>query len=67
MGRRDRRVRGDAGRAQETSATRGVRFLHYFCDDLSLLQVNGVAVFPDGLRVVSSSNDGTLKVWSESE
>ena len=34
-----------------------------FCDDVSSLQVYDVAVFPDGLRVVSASGDGTLKVW----
>jgi WD40 repeat protein len=35
----------------------------YFCDDLASSQVESVAVFPDGRRVVSASNDNTLKVW----
>ena len=41
----------------------GARRPLYFCDDMSLFQVNGVAVFPDGRRVVSGSDDKTLKVW----
>ena len=60
MGRGDRQVRGDAGRAL---GWRALRRPLYFCDDLSSSQVRGVAIFPDGRRVVSGSNDDTLKVW----
>ena len=35
----------------------------YFCDDLASLQVQCVAISPDGRRVVSGSSDKTLKVW----
>ena len=60
MERRDRRVPGDAGRALEG---RALRRPLYFCDDLASSQVGSVAVFPGGRRVVSASEDGTLKVW----
>ena len=60
MGRGDRQMRGDAGRALGSSALR--RPL-YFCDDLASSQVRGVAISPDGRRVVSGSSDKTLKVW----
>ena len=56
-------MRGDAGRALGLRAARCVRFLYYFCDDVFSSQVNCVAVFPDGRRVVSGSGDKTLKVW----
>ena len=53
-------MRGDAERAL---AQRALRRPLYFCDDLASSQVYGVAVFPDGRRVVSASRDNTLKVW----
>ena len=53
-------MRGDAGRALGLCALR--RPL-YFCDDLASLQVSSVAISPDGRRVVSGSDDHTLKVW----
>ena len=53
-------MRGDAERALEE---RALRRPLYFCDDLSSSQVNCVAVFPDGRRIVSASCDKTLKVW----
>ena len=40
----------------------GVRYFWYLCD-LPSLQVDAIAVFPDGRRVVSASDDKTLKVW----
>ena len=40
----------------------GVRYFWYLCD-LPSLQVDAIAVFPDGRRVVSASWDNTLKVW----
>ena len=51
---------GDAGRAL---GLRALRRPLYFCDDLASSQVWGVAVFPDGRRVVSGSSDETLKLW----
>ena len=30
---------------------------------ICLVQVNSVAIFPDGRRVVSVSSDTTVKVW----
>jgi len=53
-------MRGDAERALEF---RALRRPLYFCDDVSSLQVRGVAVFPDGRCIVSASDDNTLKVW----
>ena len=41
----------------------GARRPLYFRDDVSSSQVLGVAVFPDGRRVVSGSGDKTLRVW----
>ena len=41
----------------------GVRYLWYFCVDVCSSWVNCVAVFPDGRRIVSGSDDKTLKVW----
>ena len=64
MGPRDRRMRGDAGRALER---RALRRPPYFRDDLSSLQVMSLAVFPDGRRVVSASRDKTLKVYGLSK
>jgi len=40
----------------------GVRYFWYLCD-LPSLQVDAIAVFPDGRRVVSAAKDKTLKVW----
>ena len=54
-------MRGDAERAL---GHRALRRPLYFCDDASSLQVKSVAVFPDGRRVVSASQDKTLKVWN---
>ena len=61
VGRRDRRMRGDAERALLWGAARCLH-LSYICD-VSSLQVICVAVFPDGRRVVSGSRDTQLNVW----
>ena len=59
-------MRGDAERAL---GARALRRPLYFCDDVSSSQVRGVAVFPDGRRVVScdgvwgSDEAGVVKVW----
>ena len=60
VGRGDRRMRGDAGRALE-SVRCGVHctFVMIWLRRRS----SSVAVFPDGRRVVSASWDNTLKVW----
>ena len=51
-------------RCEGTRVGCGARRLLYFCADLASSQVYGVAISPDGRRVVSASRDGTLKLFA---